>query len=280
MSARRAASRACCVLAAVGCVAGPASASPDGLDELARAVARFRGVGHADVESYRVVLELPDDPEGEPTPLVEIWLAPADLGLSAAQPGTSRAIVRGLALYLEPLYVARASLLGADLEGSVERLRATCEVRASSEGAGRRVIVEFPAEPVEGLPGELADLARIDVLLDRGGRISSMALATREGDRIDLECTYDGPASLSQPTRARWTLPGDDLVEIRTEFRSRSGRMLPRERVISFPSRYAPGETEEIRVRYRDWELGVELGASSFAAPDVFRYDGDGLVDD
>jgi hypothetical protein len=280
MSARRDVSRAWCVAAAAVGVAGSAAASSDGLDELAGAVARFRGVGHADVTSYRVIVELPDDPEGEPTPLVEIWRAPADLGLSAAQPGTSRAIVRGLALYLEPLYVARASLLGSDLEASVERLRATCAVRASAEDAGRRVTVKFPAEPVQGLPEELADLSRIEVLLDRRGRLSSMDLVTREADRIGLTCEYDGPASLTQPTRARWTLPGEDVVDIRTQFRSRAGRMLPETRIISFPSRYAPGETEEIRVRYEEWELGVALDDAAFAAPDVFRYDGDGLVDD
>jgi hypothetical protein len=257
-----------------------APAAGDGLDALVQAVARFRGVGHEDVASYRVLVELPDDPEGEPTPLVEMWRAPADLGLRAADSGTSRAIVRGLALYLEPLYVARASLLGADLEASVERLRASCAVRVSPEEGGRRVTVDFPAEPLEDVAKELADLARVDVLLDRGGRILTMQVETRDGDRIALECSYDGPPSLSQPTLARWRLPGDDLVEILTEFRASAGRLLPISRVISFPSRYAPGETEEIRVRYENWELGVALDEASFAAADVFRFDGDGLVDD
>jgi hypothetical protein len=274
----RAASSSCCWAAVLAGSVSGAAPSSDGLEELARAVARFRGVGHEDVSSYRVLVRLPDDPEGEASPLLEMWRAPSDLAVQAAEPGVPRAVVRGLAMYLEPLYVARASLLGTDLEASVRRLRETCTVSSVAEGAQARVKIAFPAAPDPELPVELADLARLDALLDGDARLVTLQLETREGDRIGLTCEYGGKAFLTQPSRARWTLPNDEFVEIRTAFRSRAGRMLPESRSISFPSRYAPGETEEIRVRYEKWELDAALDDASFTSPGAFRYDADGLV--
>ena len=51
------------------------SASADALDDLARAVEKFRGIGHEDVRSYRVELRIPEEGE-ESVPLEEIWRGP------------------------------------------------------------------------------------------------------------------------------------------------------------------------------------------------------------
>ena len=254
--------------------------SGDGLEDLAAAVARFRGTGHADVASYRVTVRLPDDPEGASMPLQELWRAPSELALRAAKPGTPRAIVRGLAIYLEPMYVARVSLLGADLAASVGRMRASCRVASSVGTGGRSVAVTFPAEPDSALPAELADLAQLDARLDDHGRITRLDLETREGDTIALDCDYDAARSYPQPDLVRWTLPNGELVEIRTSYAMRGDRALPESRHLVFPSRYDPGETEEIYVEYEDWDLGVEIRDELLHSADAFRYDANGLTGD
>jgi len=256
----------------------PVDAFADALDELAAAVARFRGVGYADVTSYRALVRLPDDPDGEAVPLREIWRAPADLALRAAEPGTPTAVVRGLAIYLEPLYVARASLLGADLESDLERMRRTCRVEAR-EGKQTTVEVEFPAVPDEGLSRELRDLARLTAVIDSHGRLEKLDVTTHEGDGVSMECAYgSGDPAPPQPSRVVWSLPDGERVEIRTSYRREMGRVLPARRDVVFPSRYDPGQTEELSVSYEDWELGVDIPDEVFRAPDSFRYDENGLV--
>jgi hypothetical protein len=264
------------VLPAARASSAPARAS-DGLDELAAAVARFRGTGYEDVTSYRATLRLPDDPEDESVPLLELWRAPSSLALRAAEPDAPRAVVRGLAIYLEPLYVARASLLGADLAASVDRLRATCAVENTGGGGGREISVRFGPQPDEQLPVELRDLARLDARLDARDRLAGLSLVTREGDSIALECDY-GDGALPQPDVVRWSLPGDELVVIRTTYAPHDGRALPARRSIVFPSRYDPGRTEEIRVQYENWDLEPDLDDGAFRSPDAFRYDANGLV--
>ena len=59
------------------------SASADALDDLARAVEKFRGIGHEDVRSYRVELRIPEEGE-ESVPLEEIWSAPFTSKLESA----------------------------------------------------------------------------------------------------------------------------------------------------------------------------------------------------
>lgn len=259
-------------------LAAPRPAAADGLDELARAVSRFRGVGYADITSYRALVRLPDDPEGEAVTLREIWRAPADLALRAAEPGTPTAIVRGMAIYLEPLYVARASLLGADLEANLEHMRQTCRVERRAEKPAT-IEVEFPAAPDEALSRELRDLSRLTAGIDRQGRLERLELWTRDGERVLMECTYEsGDHPYPQPSRVDWSLPNGERVEIRTSYRAERGRILPARRDVVFPSRYDPGQTEELRVSYDEWELGVDLPDGVFEAPDSFRYDENGLV--
>ncbi|MGH2569623.1 MAG: hypothetical protein ACRDGR_00265, partial [bacterium] len=141
------------------------SASADALDDLVRAVEKFRGIGHEDVRSYRVELRIPEEGE-ESVPLEEIWRAPGELVLRAALPGTPVAVVRSLALYLEPIYVARASLLDADLGAHLEQLRKDATVEAMPEATGTRVVVRFPDDPDAAGLEALADVAMLSAELD------------------------------------------------------------------------------------------------------------------
>ena len=93
-----------------------------------------------------------------------------------------------------------------------------------------------------------------------------------------LECEF--PAGALQPERAVWTLPNGDRVEIRTEFRRQGERTVPASRLVVFPSRYDPGEREEILVHYGTYAFDAEIPAELLTAPDSFRYDADGLVSD
>ena len=70
------------------------------------------------------------------------------------------------------------------------------------------------------------------------------------------------------------------LVEIRTEFREQEGRSVPASRLVLFPSRYDPGEREEILVRYGVYAVNVEIPSGVLEDPGSFRYDADGLVTD
>jgi len=266
-------------LSAALVLVNPSPVTADSLDDLARAVQRFRGVGHEDVWSYRVPLEIPDESE-ETVPLEELWRKPRELSLRAARPGTPLAIVRSLALYLEPLYVARASLLDADLGGHVERLREAAAVESRSLGERNRIAVRFPEDPqTRGLEA-FQDVARLEADVDPGARLHRLELQLRgEKAPLVLECEY-GEGGRPQPELAVWTLPNGDRVEVRTEFRGEGGRSLPASRLVIFPSRYDPGEQEEILVRYGTYAVNVELPDDLLSGPGAFRYDADGLVDD
>jgi hypothetical protein len=233
-------------------------------------------VGYADVATYRVTLLLPEDEDEETAPLEELWRAPADLALRAAEPGTPRAILRGLAIYLEPLYVARASFLASDLARSADVLRERCEVAVADGGASLCIV--FPEDPDPAIPEELGDLARLEATLDESGRVTRLALATRENDRVELRCEYAGDPGAPQPTAVHWLLPNDESVEITTQFAYEGDRLLPARRTVVFPSRYDPGASEEIVVAYVDWRLNARVADEDLRARDAFRYDANGLV--
>jgi hypothetical protein len=268
--------RALAALAAGAAAAAGGPARADGLDRLADAVARLRGVGYPDVASYRVTLLLPEDEDEETVPLQELWRAPAKLALRPAEPGTSRAVVRGLAIYLEPLFVARASFLASDLAGAADALRERCGIAEDEGGAAIRVT--FPAAADEAIPEELRDLAWLEAALDEAGRVRRLALATREGDEVELRCEYPGGSRAPQPRAVHWALPNDEHVEIATEYEADGDRVLPSRRTVTFPSRYDPGSTEQIVVAYRDWRLNAPVSDEDLRASDAFRYDANGLV--
>jgi hypothetical protein len=256
------------------------SANADALDDLARAVEKFRGIGHEDVRSYRVELRIPEEGE-ESVPLEEIWREPGELVLRGALPATPVAIVRSLALYLEPIYVARASLLDADLGAHVERLRQSAVVEAKSETTGTRVVVRFPDDPEAAGLEALADVAMLSAELDGHARLRRLEVGLREEKQpLILECEFRGGAERPQPDVALWTLPNGDRVEIRTEFREQGARSVPASRLVLFPSRYDPGEREEILVRYGAYAINVEIPAAALEGPGSFRYDANGLVSD
>jgi hypothetical protein len=256
--------------------ASPAAA--DALDDLALSVAKFRGVGYDDVGSYRVELEIPEEGE-ESVPLEEIWRAPRDLALRAARPNTPAAIVRSLALYLEPLYVARASLLDADLSAHIDRLRAGARVETQAAGALTCIVVEFPDDPAAAGLEAFQDVARLRADLDEYSRMHRLEILLREEkSALTLECDFKEGGAFPQPDRAVWTLPNGDHVEIDTVFREQEGRSVPASRLIVFPSRYDPGEREEILVRYGTYAFDAEVSSELLAESGSFRYDADGLV--
>jgi hypothetical protein len=269
-------------LAAFLITIGSSASSAAPVDDLVAAIADFRGLGTADVSSYRVELRLPDDGEDVAT-LVETWASPARLSVRAASPGTPVAVVRGLALFLEPLFVTRTSIFSADLEGSVERLRADLDVTEAplAEEGTRKITVVLPDPPPDDLPELLRDLARLEGTLDGEGRLAALSVqlrSERETEEMTMRCEW--AEGEPQPRRAVWTLPNSDRVEIETTYRSEGGRVVPAMRRVTFPSRYDPGETEEIRVVYGRYDLDPLIEEGEWTAHGTFRYDANGLVDD
>jgi hypothetical protein len=250
----------------------------DALSDLAHAVEKFRGIGHEGITSYRVDLRIPDEGEEESIPLEEIWQSPRDLVLRAATPETPTAMVRSLALYLEPLYVARTSLLDADLGAHVEHLRENTVVEAETTATGTRIVLQFPDDP-EATLETFRDVARLAAEIDGQGRMRRLELALREEeDPLTLECEFDPAHERPQPDLAVWTLPSREQVQIRTMFRDEGGRSLPASRYVVFPSRYDPGEREEILVHYGAYVINAEIPADLLTDPGSFRYDVNGLV--
>ncbi|GJM44804.1 MAG: hypothetical protein DHS20C21_16460 [Gemmatimonadota bacterium] len=260
----------------------PAAADP--LDDLVGAVAKFRGVGAAGVNSYVVPLSILDDEEAA-APLLEAWSAPSDLYLTGESPATPTAIVRSWALFLEPMFVARTSLLGMDLAAGAGRIREVGAVRHTALSANRsRVEVDLPAELDTALPVMLQDIVRLESELDHAGRLRELSVDLRgEGgrvpERIRLTCTYQTEEG-SLPELAEWTLPGGDLVRVRTTFRRQGTTRVPAERHITFPSRWDPGETEEIHVGYGAYDFAGGDNSDRFADRHVFRFDANGIVSD
>lgn len=261
------------------------NARADAIDELADAVARFRGIGARDVDAYVVTLDLPDEDDAEAITLLEAWRAPAELVLAAADPEVPRAIVRSWALFLEPMFVARTSLLGMDLGAGADRLRDTATLSRSATADGEvRLELGLGEAPDPGLPDMLQDVSRLAAELDAEGRIRHLDVELRTQtrgvtDRIGLTCTYRSSGE-PLPDLAEWTLPDGQLVRVSTTFRLQDGRLVPHERDIVFPSRWDPGETEEIRLRYGEYEFGRNRVAERLQGIEPFRYDANGLVGD
>jgi len=259
---------------------GAGAAAADALDDLHAAVMPFRGIGHADVTAYRVPLDLPDEDEDGAVDLLEVWRAPADYGVRAAG-RAAPALVRSWAIFLEPLYVARASALDADLEAAAARLREVARVEdEAGQDGGRRIRITAPATTGAPLPGLLRDLADLQAGLDARGRLVRLRLELRSGgggavDTLELACAWDEPAA-PQPSRCAWTLPDGGEVRVTTTFRTEKGRRVPAGRQVVFPSRYDPGETEEIRIEYGAYDL--DPSADPRKEPGTFRYDTNGLV--
>ncbi len=255
--------------------APPASADP--VDDLAAAFTAFRGLGHASVQRYRVPLRIPEDESAANVKVDEIWRAPSDLVLRARGTSTPGAVVRSLALYLEPMYVARTAILEVDWSAIAQDVRASAVVRAHAEAGGTAITLELPDSSATRLPEALRDVERIDAKLDARGRLHEMELRLKAGDDvISVACDYERDAP--QPSTARWRLPTGESVVARTKFRSEHGLRLPAERRVTFPSRFDPKETEEIRVEYGAYELNPSIPDSLWSAKGSFRFDANGLV--
>lgn len=275
---RRAASAAT-LLALTLTLAGGAPADP--LDELSAAVARFRGIGDEDVRAYAVPFRLPDE-EDDAVVLMEVWRAPSELALAAKDPAVPRAVVRSWALFLEPMFVTRQSLLGMDLDAGAARLRQIAAIDAVPVGDGLHVTIVVPGETDPRLPDLLRDVTAVRADLDARGRIEGLAVDLRTGasggpETITLRCTY-GDSDRDLPELAEWSLGDGRTVRVETEFRTEAGRRVPHERHIVFPSRYDPGETEEIRVRYGVYDFAAGHAGGILARPDLLRFDANGLV--
>lgn len=260
--------------------AAPGASRADVVDELREAILPFRGIGHADVRAYRVPLTLPQDDEDR-VPLVELWRAPADYGLRAS--GTApAAVVRSWAIFLEPLYVARASLLDGDLERGAARLRQVAKTESRPGADGRTLRLELPAEPDSALPDLLRDVTVLEATLDARGRLAGFRLDLRgagghSGETLRLACEWTD-ARAPQPATCTWTLPDGGTVNVTTTFRDEAGRRVPGSRHVTFPSRYDPGESEEIRIDYGSYELNPP--ADPLEGKGTFRFDENGLVSD
>jgi hypothetical protein len=193
--------RAALALALALVAAQPAVADP--LESLRAAMAAFRGIGYAEVASYRATFQLPDEDANEAIPLEEIWRAPGDFAVRAAQPAAV-AVVRSYAIFLEPLYVARSSILDADLDRGMDRLRKVGKVEMLPRDAGSREIrVTLPVPADSTLPGFLRDVSRIDAALDGAGRLTRLRLefpvtaGRRVADSLEVVCAWDDDRSAS-----------------------------------------------------------------------------------
>jgi hypothetical protein len=266
--------------------ASTAESAPDPLDRLLSALGAFRGLGDPDVTSYRVPVRLPEEEEESP-PLVEIWRAPDDLALRAESSATPQAVVRSLAMYLEPVYVARSAFLRADLAEAASRVRTEAEVTGTPGADGGLVVtVRIPPGAAERMPESLRDVARLEAGLRADGRLGTLEASIRGAapdggiGTLALACTWSDDPADPQPARIAWTLPDGREVGVRTTCRTEDGRRVPAGRRVVFPSRWDPGETEEIVVEYGRWEIDPPLDDALLRGPGAFRYDANGLVED
>lgn len=267
-------------LAAAAALPSGGVAAADPIDDLQRAVLAFRGIGLRDVAAYRATFRLPDEEGKEKVSLEELWRAPSDFAIRAAD-ASPAAVVRSYAIFLEPLYVARASILDADLDAGAAHLRQVVRVEAKPAESGSRTIrLTFPSAPDSTLAGFLRDVSWLEGRLDDAGRLQGFhvefrASGGRASEKLDLVCTWkDGRAP--QPSLCTWTLPDGGVVRVATSFRDEHGRRVPASRRVTFPSRYDPGETEDIRIEYGPY--ATEVPADLLHAPGTFRYDSNGLV--
>ncbi len=278
VSARRAASAAPFLAAALAAVLPP-PALADPVDELAAALDRVRGLGRSSVSSYRVPLTLPDDESAHGVALEECWRAPSTLVIRARDASAPGAVVRSLALYLEPLYVARTAILDLEWTSIGENVRAVASMSAEARKGGRAITVDLPEGEPSDLPPSLQDVDRIEAALDGSGRLLGLEVLLRDDQgTVRVECDYDARGSATQPVEARWTLPSGDEVVVRTKYRREGGVVVPSVRQVTFPSRFDPKETEEILVEYGAYELNAGVSDSLATSRGSFRYDANGLV--
>ena len=264
--------------AAILLVAIPTASWADPIDELASALNTFRGLGIEGVESYRVPIRLPHDDSPDQVQLEEIWRRPSDLVIRAKEQSTPPAIVRSVALYLEPVYVARTAVVELDWKSMGDEVRSSVVVNAGgAHGSERSILIEMPPD-MSDLPATLRDISKIEALLDGKGRLSVLDSVLRQEGAIHLECEYDSKGKYNQPIVAIWTLPSGEKVEVRTKYRRESGKNVPSTRQVIFPSRFDPEETEEILVEYGKYNLNPEIPESLWNASGSFRYDANGLV--
>jgi hypothetical protein len=260
-------------------VAVPAvSWAADAIDELAEALETFRGLGIEGVESYRVPIRLPQDDSPNQVQLEEIWRRPSELVIRGKDQHAPAAVVRTVALYLEPVYVARTAVVELDWKSMGDEVRSSVVVSAGGKhGSERSILIEMPPDMSE-LPATLRDITRIEALLDAKGRLSTLDIVLRKDGTIHLNCEYDSKGKYNQPIVASWTLPSGEEVEVRTKYRREGGKNVPSTRQVIFPSRFDPEETEEILVEYGKYELNPEIPDNVWTAPGSFRYDSNGLV--
>ena len=266
------------VLIAMLAAANPAASWADPIDELADALNMFRGLGIVGVESYRVAIRLPQDDSPNQVQLEEIWRRPSDLVIRGKDEHAPAAVVRSVALYLEPVYVARTAVVELDWKSMGDEVRSSVVVSAGGRhGAERSILIEMPPD-MSDLPATLQDISKIEALLDGKGRLSALDIVFRKEGTVHLQCEYDSKGKYNQPIVASWTLPSGEEVEVRTKYRRESGKNVPSTRQVIFPSRFDPEETEEILVEYGKYELNPEIPDDVWNAPGSFRYDSNGLV--
>ncbi|MEZ5064825.1 MAG: hypothetical protein R3B81_08800 [bacterium] len=252
--------------------------SADPLDDLVDAIARFRGLGDESVSRYRVEMRVPDETE-EVAPLVETWEAPARLGIRAAHASTPAAVVRGLAVFLEPLFVTRSSIYSIDLDSGRDVVRSEGQVSVSETASGLRSIRVVLPENSANLPEMLKDLVEVGATLDGERRLVDLTVRLRtNGTPQAMTVHCDWQPRQPQPGHATWVLPNGQEVGIETEFREESGRLVPASRHVTFPSRYDPGDTESIRVEYGTYEIDPEIPEEFWSERGTLRFDTNGLV--
>lgn len=267
-------------LALVAWLFGASAVAAEPLHELVTALERFRGLGDPAVSAYAVELRIPSE-EDEVAPLTETWEAPARMALRARHTSTPVAIVRGLALFLEPLYVTRTSIFSLDFEEALGPFQKELGLTAENRDSGRWITLDVPEVLPADFPEELADLRRLVCRVDDRGRLVELSLTIRSGaveERMKLFAVWgqDQP----QPRRVEWALPGGEVVEIETTFRPDAGRVVPASRLVKFPSRYDPGEREEIFVEYGEYDFAPAIAPDFWTERGTFRFDENGLVDD
>jgi hypothetical protein len=272
------ASKRCAFVVTMLLAAIPAVSWADAIDELADALETFRGLGIEGVESYRVPIRLPQDDSPNQVQLEEIWRRPADLVIRGKDEHAPAAVVRTVALYLEPVYVARTAVVELDWKSMGDEVRSSVVVSAGGKhGSERSILIDMPPDMSE-LPATLRDITRIEALLDGKGRLSTLDIVFRKEGTIHLNCEYDSKGKYNQPIVASWKLPSGEEVEVRTKYRREAGKNVPSTRQVIFPSRFDPEETEEILVEYGKYQLNPEIPDNIWNAPGSFRYDSNGLV--
>src|SRR4030095_1374245 len=118
-----------------------------GIDELAEALERFRGLGIEGVESYRVPIRLPQDDSPNQVQLEEIWRRPSELVIRGKDQHAPAAVVRTVALYLEPVYVARTAVVELDWKSMGDEVRSSVVVSAGGKhGSERAILLEMSPE--------------------------------------------------------------------------------------------------------------------------------------